>query len=494
MIDETEEALEQEKEILKKENSVDNVLDEFISRIDQIMSILKEHRSNFASFLESLKVTKRSKRFIFDPFTKFAEDIDTFITAITGYDEEIVKKFDELRVKINKASETQKTIHMNAIENIQAYKRTNAFFAIQNKISEIILKLDIVMTKCRAIFLMLQRRRLSSVIVDFSVFNETLVNITNYLGNEESMPYPSVNEYFYNLEMTHYKEDECLILSLKVPFVEKRSFKLYKIHELPSRKDDALFITNVHWKYFAVDAVTNDKVLMMKNLDSCLVDKNLHFCEPQSPIITKMNNTECLINAYENHKIDFNSCQTTVTKFPNLVFIKLGSGEYFYFKQKKDDVALKIKCNGNSSTENLTSQSGILKLEQGCIAITDKNKLISTKTYSKSIHTLIKVHFDNERLGQSYEELLASFPTHEILIQNEENLRQMSKFKLLSYSIDDFEKPTMATGDYAMIALASLILIVFSVVVAKETVIRMKNKRTQEKIVELDMKKGKDNI
>lgn len=444
--------------------------------LTRILQLSKQQSEIFEDFRKSSK-SEKSKR------TKRSSDwLSGAYYLFGGVDEQYTNAINELRIFTNEAINATRELYVKFFKTVKIQELTNYQQTKQVILNEIALRAYVVKSKIRAIISMQQRRRLSSVFVSFSQFNDTLQNLTKFLGHDEKMPFTKVNEYFYSLEMTHSVEGDSMILKVKVPIVEKLPRELYKIHEIPSYFGKHLLITNVEWKYMAVG---EKDVVKMKSLDEChkVASSSSFFCDFQSPIMNKMDHSDCLINAFEEKKINFGACKTSAADFSQLIFIKLGNGEYFYYKPKLDDVKVTIICNGSSTVETLIHQTGILQLEQGCSASTNKSRLISTRTYSTQVSSSIKVGFKDNRLGQSLDELFKTPKQSDFLKQYRKNQEDIPK---VEKQHEHSQQPKMAGSNIALIVMASSAIIVIVLIVVKQVVMRKcLNKKTEDDSIKI---------
>lgn len=225
---------------------------------------------------------------------------------------------------------------------------------------------------------MLQRGKFDEHFLFSDDFTQKLDEIEKFLDQQEMLPYGKLHtDYYINIVFKHYVEGKNLILTTQIPFVERESRELYEIYELPAYYNTSLMITNVNWNYMAVG---ERNVVMFKNIASCLKGKSSTslFCESQSPILRRQDQSDCLIHAYETHQINLKLCGTTYANFLDLIFIKLGNGEYFFFSPH-NNFTLNVTCDGITEIQSFDSKTGIIRFEHTCIVESKKFELRSTQ-------------------------------------------------------------------------------------------------------------------
>lgn len=432
----------------------------YLEKLERMSKVLNQLREIFNDVFGIRKKTIK-KRSISIPF----EDLINFNIFSTNSGDDLAQNLKMIVNGMNSASMYLENLKSEFKDSIEIQKSTNEELEKQVKLNEIAIKIYMVKSKIRGILTLQQRARLSSMFVSITEFNDTLNEIQNISNeNDEELPFSQVNEYFFNLKTFHSVEGKILKLSVEVPKVEKINRKLYKIHEIPSSDGENLIITDVKWKYIAVG---DENVMMLESIDPCLkaVKPNTYLCTPQSPLISKNAKSECLVQALQLQSIEVNSCETSGVKFKQLTFIRLGNGEYFYYSPNRNN-NIKITCDSKIQTLTLEKNTGILKLEKGCSVETDKFKIISTKTFKKSIYKSFNVGYT----GKTIDQLKASLQIPEYLNDVQEDFRKIAD------SIHMFNDPLTASFNWILYGL----LIALGLGILIFIIIRLKFKVSKE--------------
>lgn len=386
LINETDETIEKHK-------NFDTNDEKFTNKMNMASKRLREFRIIFDDIFNHPDRKVRRQTIPLDPtslaaFGKSGSDVEDNLNLIH---EGVMQTKNFLSDMANE---------LNALINIQ--NATLFDLTKQMMLDEIEAKMYEVKTNIRGTLTMQQQERLSSMFVSFDKFNAELHKIKETIKNSDTkeMPYRSNNEYYYKLKLSHSVEGKNLNLIVNVPVLEKTTRTLYKIHQIPSKDQNKLLITNSKWKYIANGT---DNVALFETIEPCLkgtYPASRFFCVPKSPLISTKATSECLINALINGNIDFNSCHPISSKLKKLTFIKLGNGEYFYYSPKNQRHILTVKCNNTVEHEELYDELGILTLTSGCSLETKNFKILSTRTYKKSVSNSFDIGYKGQSRNQ----------------------------------------------------------------------------------------------
>ncbi|CAG9809318.1 unnamed protein product [Chironomus riparius] len=289
---------------------------------------------------------------------------------------------------------------------------------------------DEVDRKVNAIIKMLSKERLSGDIITISEFYENIKNITGMLDTNEELPYRKMAEYYYNLRVSHQVFGTTLKLEMDIPFVEKTPRTLYKIMEFPARFGDKLILTDVVWKYVAINS---NESMMLESLDPCYKSSNsVFYCETQSPLQSISKSDDCVTKALMSNTIDVELCKIDTVKSSFLTFIRLSDGQYFYYTPTNE--TLNVTCKAKTTIEFLNaSSSGILELDPECRVLTSGYKLLKSVKYQQSPYkkqNILCVSFD-------VEEVLKNIKKFNTTIVDNFYVDSLSKIREMSKAIPD---------------------------------------------------------
>lgn len=236
------------------------------------------------------------------------------------------------------------------------------------------------------------QERLSSYLVSFDKFEVEKNKIENSLGDDEELPFASINEYFHNLKVRHEIVSRNLILSIDIPIVQKAKWMLYKIQEFPARFNDSLLITNVGWKFLAN---SSNEFTKLTSLKPCIASGSSYLCEPQASIHTTSHD-DCLTHAFVARVMNPQMCHTASASYERLTFIQLSNARYFYYAPA--DETISVTCNREKFSQ-LLSNSGIIALGAGCSVETSTYKLFPAQfSQSTPVEIILETGFDREDL------------------------------------------------------------------------------------------------
>lgn len=377
-------------ELVEKHYKTDEFL---VENLEKLRTNLELRSVELADILYGLvqktpiNVLKRSKRGLFDSLSlEHGEQIKKDLDVLTKTVNDLIDSNNGL-----KAYSTNLTIRYN--KTIEELGKRNSV-AIINKLH------DEAEMKIKAIINLLTQERLSGEIVTLREFEKSLRNIEANLTNDEELPYTKVIDYFYNIPAAHKVEGNIIKLEMNVPIIENALRELYRIIELPARNGDHLIITGVEWKYAARNS---NETFMLNELDHCFhPSKSLYYCELQSTL--KDNSAEdCIVSALQNHKLDAKLCNSVMVKYPNLIFIHLNNGQYFYYTPRNE--TLKITCRFSDDIHTLIENTiGILELEPGCKATSKEQTLIKTVKYEEAPFIksrILNITFDLDKVREN---------------------------------------------------------------------------------------------
>lgn len=394
---------------------------------------------------------------------------------ITKHSNAAINKYKELSAKF------EASVKNLNLSNSELAKSTN--------INQLEIFVDIITESIQSILTMQQRKRMSTTFVDITFLGKQMNLLKKLLRSDEEIPYEKVGEYYYSLETSIHVKGNKLMLSVQVPFVENTPRLLYKIHELPSYYNSTLLITDVKWKYLAVGETD---VVKMMNFDDCLTvnTPNMFLCNSQSPIMNLNDSSDCLINAFVKHEIDFTTCQTSAADFSQLVFIKLSNGKYFYFSPQAN-TTLNSTCNGTSEMQNIETQTGILWIEQGCKVFTDRYELRSTRSI-KHDETKIDLHigYVEGELREIFDNLTLKYYKEAIIFDEIQKMREdLKKPEPIIFGQNSVNTSSM---DEIMVIFACAMIIVFIFILIRNYLMKQSadpksyiNKKREDIIVKI---------
>lgn len=344
-------------------------------------------------------------------------DIMSLIGLMSSQDGTLIENdLKQLFVDVNKHHEYLRFLHIY-IKNLTNFSEDFMFTLeestmqginmtkdaqISALIHDMIFKMSNFDLKLRSIYQVMINKKMDSEVFSIDEFKKALNNITRSLnGTDKVISFKTIREMYNNIE-TRYKVNEGnLIFEMQIPIVEDHSRSLYKIKSLPFQgSDDKLFLLDTQWSHVANDS---EHIAYFLSLDTCLKTNEIaptYFCDLQSPLHV-INSTECLAKAFNDRKIDFDSCESMIrgVKFSQLTFIHNGNNEYFYFANRAEK--LLIYCQGNEYEKILTDKMGIIKLSPGCSIISDQVKLFANHpTKSLTVSGDLNVSFDTESFDE----------------------------------------------------------------------------------------------
>lgn len=351
-----------------------------------------------------------------------------FLDASDG--RKIEMDFEILKETANKIIDSHHSLKKGVYDIVTTFVNgTNEELNKRSLISDAKTKVDEIEKKVNGIITMLLRERLSSDIIVIPEFQLSLASINASLNHTtEVLPYQKIIEYYYNLKMSHVIDDgNILKLEMLVPIVEATPRTLHRVIELPALYKDKLIMTDVEWKFMAINE--NDEAMMLMSLDLCYKTRNsTYYCEPQSPIIDSHSN-DCVTNSFAKKKIDVSLCKTLAAQFSKLTFIRIGDGQYFYYTRANE--TLNITCGAKTEkVELLQHSTGIIQLESDCSAIASKYKLIKTTSrYQESPYVkqnILSIYFDINEVQANLEKVHSPLLSNVYYAENSKLIKDMA--------------------------------------------------------------------
>jgi Baculovirus F protein len=406
-----------ELELIKEHCKTDEKHKSEIEKLSKVLLIKKSELKDILYGVIPLKrVTERRRR---------KRDFLGFLDASDG--RKIEMDLETLRDTANRLIDSHHELKKGVYDIVSTLVNgTNEELAKRNAISDARVKVDEIEKKINSIITILLRERLSGDIISYMEFQVSLESINKTLSHDEELPYQKLIEYYYNLKLTHTVDGNILKLEMHVPIVEKYPRELHKIIEIPARYKDKLIMTDVEWKFMAINS--NDTMMLM-SLDSCYkasARNTTYYCEAQSPIIDSHN--DCVTNSFRKRKIDVTLCKTLSAQFSKLTFIRLNDGQYFYYTPTNE--TLNITCRTKTDKVDLFEHTtGIIEIESECSAISSKYRLIKTGRYQEVPYVkqnILSIYFDIAEVKENIEKTQSPILNNIFYVENSKLIKDMA--------------------------------------------------------------------
>lgn len=404
---------------------------------------------------------RRQKRFVTEIMNLFfhedRERLSEDVNNLRNYTNNLIDVIEKLTRDFNSSVSYQNATYINLFKN--------------SIVTQVKIELGIVSECIQSFLIMQHRKKLSTIFVSFSEFNSSLSLIAKHMLSSEQLPYSKINQYFYNLEVMYEVKNKSLVLTVNVPFVEVTTRKLFKIHEIPSYIDGKLMITDVGWKYLAVDEV--DMVMFTDNkrcLNGAIPD--MYLCEPESHTENLVNSSSCLGNAFNFKTINSTMCQTSGAEFSHLTFIKLRNGEYFYYTPVINVTIIEIYCNDSIVNEVLQYHIGVLSI-QGARAKTGKFELISTKgSPHKEINSTISITYTEGELNETIKNIVKKFKEYSKAYENLNVFREEVQNLGTINNAKQNDTPSPGIKIDIKVVFAATVIIIFGIIVVRSILVK----------------------
>lgn len=421
--------------------TIDVIIDDLSTEIEMIKQSCEnnENHRNDLNRLEKVLNLKKAelKDILYGAISTTRQEVKRrrkrdflgFLDASDG--RKIEMDLEILKETANKIIDSHHNLKKGVYEIVSTFVNgTNEELAKRSVISEAKTKVDEIEKKVNGLITMLLRERLSSDIIAIPEFQLTLANINASLNHTiEVLPYQKIIEYYYNLKMTHIIDGDILKLEMHVPIVEAMPRTMYRVIEIPALFKDKLIMTDVEWKFMAINENERDGAMMFMSLDSCLKTRNSTFyCEAQSPIIDSFAN-DCVTNSFAKKKIDVTLCKTLAAQFSKLTFIRIGDGQYFYYTRANE--TCDITCGAKTEkVELLQHTTGIIQLESDCTAIASKYKLIKTVTRNQESpyvkQNILSIYFDIAEVQANIDKVHSPLLSNLYYVENSKLIKDMA--------------------------------------------------------------------
>lgn len=307
---------------------------------DQIQ-VVKTTIMNFNDTISKLKISEKSLNSNIDKFNKFLQD--QYITNDRHeLNEEVLEHISTLLYLINELE-----IKLNEIIDIVLFAKNNV---------------------------------LHPSLLSPKLFLSELDKSTQFLTNGKKFPteltYSNLNTLLSISRIKSVYKNNRLIFVISVPITDEPNYKIYHLIPLPIPHKDKLSYAYIEPKFkYLMVSFNKVNYVQLSDLNSCiLINETEYLCESHI-IYTTLNKPICetalLVNA--NLRIP-DDCNTRILTGNIEIWQNLLSNEWIYVVSENQ--VLTISCNDFLVDEQI-SNTGIIKLKQGCKAYSAKTQLIA---------------------------------------------------------------------------------------------------------------------
>lgn len=251
------------------------------------------------------------------------------------------------------------------------------------------------------------------------IFEENMRNISLKLRKGKKLPVEIERENIYDIfaitEISTKLIKNELMIVLSIPVINEITYNLYRIVPLPTKREKDTIIIQPSQEYILVNKAASHYIpLSTSEHSNCLRRKNNYLiCGPNNPIYTtKFEKCEFyLFDIAEGDSFE-EQCKFNIRSIQEKnYFIELFSPNYYYV-HVKNQMTLRVLCKGREPEEIIIMNSGILEIDNNCIAETNGIS-IETKSFVENENLMMidlqesdnaklknkKIKFDQLKMG-----------------------------------------------------------------------------------------------
>lgn len=218
-------------------------------------------------------------------------------------------------------------------------------------------------------------------------FEESLRNISLKLPKGKKLPIEIERENIYDLfaitEISTKLIKNELMIVLSIPVINEITYNLYKIIPLPTKREKDTIIIQPSQEYVLVNKAASHYIpLSTTEHINCLRRRNDYLiCSPNNPTYTtKFEKCEFYLFEITEGDSFEEQCKFNIRSIQEKnYFIELFSPNYYYV-HVKNQMTLRVLCKGREPEEMIIMNSGILEIDNNCIAETNGIS-IETKSF-----------------------------------------------------------------------------------------------------------------
>ncbi|KAF9421707.1 hypothetical protein HW555_002388, partial [Spodoptera exigua] len=431
-----------------------------------------------SSFSEPIEIIEHSAGIYFDPtsIVYFQTDnwnVITYVDMINirPYMENIEKSIENIstfcekahnihvvRSTINSFNVSIQKLNNNEILLNRQIEKLNYIFASSSRTNNNILNLE----KINSMFNIIEGSLLSISNVLDTVLNSILFAKANILHPYVISPKKLYNELSNNSQLkrtnefpvsltlqnihtiidlsklTVYYYNNKLMFIIQVPLMSPIKFNLYKNLPLPTPSDTNQYLTYVlirPSKLFV--AVTDDRLsyVLLDSISECKHVNSDYILCPSLSILSTINNPSCESKLLTEVTLSLPEiCDSKVIYGVINVWQKLNNNRYIYVQSKPNKLTL--KCN-NNITDYILHGTGILSLENNCIAYFQTLQFHPSNVYKSTVPSQITLSFDLT-LDDCCKYNILNESTHSINPISLSNI-DLESLKLASHKLENVE-------------------------------------------------------
>lgn len=262
-------------------------------------------------------------------------------------------------------------------------------------------------------------------IINFEKFMQILSSVNETLNDGQMLP--TIN--FGNLEFIKSdmkrKNDTHLVLSVRIPILNKKPYDIYEIIPIPFKIENNYFIFNISTTRVIQNKKGLSKILTNEASKYCISAQNITVCNTLIDLIVEpiSNCTNALF--YNGSDRD---CILKPIKAQNYI-VQINKDELYF--SIKDAIKLRMVCTGNEEIINITSSRKI-KISDTCVAykytqgLNITNDMISFLNEDKHyLHPNMFIFSNVTKIWKNENAILTKFDIQNIQLTN--TLKNISK-------------------------------------------------------------------
>ena len=277
---------------------------------------------------------------------------------------------------------------------------------------------------------------------------DNLLKLTSYVPHGLHLPIPPNEEDSFLLldiiEITSYFYNSKLVFIIKLPLLPTNRYEVYRLVSLPLNlyKNTYTFVNPSKEILIIGNDQQKFKMFQEADLNKCRKFVNILLCVQTGPLLDTQIHRNCETRLFSNQPVDIiHDCDTRVTHIFSTLWSQLQhKNSWIFATNRQRTVTINCRNNPSDIIDVFINGSGILSLNEDCIAYSESTILEPSKIFTSTIERDFSPDLDMISTLRSDEIIKKiNVSSAKIHLNLMENILKTDDLRLASFKLKDME-------------------------------------------------------